>query len=42
MYSGIPLKQAYSGTGISNEIRHFPDFSSRMYFIEEVDINKKS
>lgn len=42
MYSGIPLKQAYSGTGISNEIRHFPDFASRMYFIEEVDINKKS
>lgn len=42
MYSGIPLKQGFSATGISSDVRYFPDFASRMYFIEELDKNKKS
>lgn len=36
MYAGVHLKQAFAATGYSEQIRHFPDFSSRMYFMEEV------
>lgn len=28
------LKQAFGGTGYNEEVRHFPDFASRMYFME--------
>lgn len=35
MDAGIQLKQAFAATGYSEEVRHFPDFASRMYFIEE-------
>lgn len=35
MYSGVRLKQAFGGTGYNNEVRHFPDFASRMYFMEK-------
>lgn len=35
MNAGIRLKQAFSATGFSDEVRHFPDFASRLYFIEK-------
>lgn len=34
MYSGVKLKQSYSGTGYSGEVRYFQDFGSRLYFME--------
>ena len=37
MNSGIKLKQAFSGTGYSEEVRFFADFFSRLYFIEAVE-----
>ncbi len=36
MYAGVKLKQGYVGTGYSNEVRFFPDFGSRLYFMEEI------
>lgn len=35
MYGGIRLKQAFAGTGYSDEVRYFQDFGSRIYFMEE-------
>lgn len=37
MYGGVLLKQGFSGTGYNEEVRHFPDFGSRMYFMEAVE-----
>ncbi|MCM1273624.1 MAG: alpha-galactosidase [Clostridium sp.] len=34
MYGGVRLKQAFGATGYSSEVRHFPDFGSRLYFME--------
>ena len=34
MYGGVRLKQAFGGTGYSDEVRHFPDFASRIYFMD--------
>ena len=34
MYSGVKLQQGFAATGYSNEVRHFQDFSSRIYFME--------
>lgn len=34
--AGIKLKQGFSGTGFDGEVRHFPDYGSRIYFMEEV------
>lgn len=34
MYGGIKLKQSFGGTGYDKEMRFFPDFASRMYFME--------
>lgn len=34
MYGGVKLKQAFGGTGYNEEVRHFPDFASRIYFME--------
>ena len=36
MESGVKLKQGFGATGYSEDIRFSQDFSSRMYFIEEV------
>ena len=33
----IKLKQAFGGTGYNEQIRHFPDFASRMYFMEQMN-----
>ncbi len=35
MYGGVKLKQAFSGTGYNGEVRFFPDFGARLYFMEE-------
>ena len=35
MYSGVRLKQAFSSTGFNNETRFFPDFGSRLFFMEK-------
>lgn len=34
MYAGVHLKQAFAATGYNEQIRHFPDFASRIYFME--------
>ena len=34
---GVGLKPQYAGTGYNENVRLFPDFSSRMYFIEAID-----
>ncbi len=34
MYAGVKLKQAFSATGYDERVRFFPDFFSRLYFIE--------
>ncbi len=33
MKGGIHLKQSFGATGYSEQVRHFPDFASRMYFM---------
>ncbi|MGN0350096.1 MAG: alpha-galactosidase [Roseburia sp.] len=35
MYHGVKLKQAFASTGYNAETRYYPDFGSRMYFMEE-------
>ena len=35
MYGGVRLKQAFAATGYNSEVRYFPDFASRMYFMEK-------
>lgn len=35
MYHGVKLKQAFGGTGYNAEVRLFPDFASRLYFMEK-------
>lgn len=37
MYGGVKLKQSFGGTGYNDEVRYFPDFASRVYFMEVVD-----
>lgn len=34
MYHGVKLKQAFTATGYSNEVRFYQDFGSRLYFME--------
>ncbi|MBR5740963.1 MAG: alpha-galactosidase [Firmicutes bacterium] len=34
MYGGVHLKQAFGGTGYSDEVRFFQDFGSRLYLME--------
>ena len=36
MEGSVQLKQAFAATGFSEEIRHFPDFASRVYFMEKI------
>ena len=36
MNGGVHLKQAFCGTGYSNEVRTFQDFEARLYWIEAV------
>lgn len=37
MNAGVALLQQFSGTGYNENVRLFPDFSSRLYFLEAVD-----
>lgn len=37
MRAGVSLKPAFAGTGYNSDTRLFPDFSSRMYFMEAVE-----
>ncbi len=37
MGAGVALRQQFSGNGYNENVRLFPDFASRMYFIEAVD-----
>lgn len=34
MYHGVKLKAAFASTGYSDQVRFFPDFGSRLYFME--------
>lgn len=34
MYAGVKLSPAFGGTGYNSEVRFFPDFASRIYFME--------
>ena len=38
MKGGIHLKQSFGATGYSEQVRHFPDFASRMYFMSGEDV----
>lgn len=40
MRAGAALSPAFSGTGFNDKVRVFPDFSSRLYFIEAIKENK--
>lgn len=42
MYGGVLLKQGFGGTGYKEEVRHFPDFGSRIYFMEAVEKTEES
>lgn len=35
--NGVKLLQSYVGTGYSEDVRYFPDFGARLYFIEKQD-----
>lgn len=37
MYAGVHLKQAFAGTGYNDQVRFYPDFASRIYFMEAED-----
>lgn len=41
MYGGVKLAQGFSGTGYNDQVRHFPDFAARMYFMEAVEEEKE-
>lgn len=34
MNAGVKLKQGFGGTGYNDQVRHFPDYAARMYFME--------
>ena len=34
MYHGVKLKAAFASTGYSDQVRFFPDFGSRLYFMD--------
>lgn len=42
MYAGVHLKQCFGGTGYSKEVRFFPDFGARMYFMERAEDTKEA
>ena len=37
MHAGVKLKQAFSATGYDERVRFYPDFFSRLYFMEAVE-----
>lgn len=42
MHGGVHLKQPYGGTGYNDQVRYFPDFGARMYFVEEETGNENT
>ena len=34
MYGGVHVSPAFGGTGYNDKVRHYPDFASRLYFME--------
>ena len=42
MHGGVHLKQPYGGTGYNDQVRFFPDFGARMYFVEEETGNENT
>ncbi len=36
MHTGVALSPAFSGTGFNDKVRVFPDFSARLYLMEEI------
>jgi alpha-galactosidase len=38
MHAGVKLKPAFSGSGYSDQVRYFSDYSSRLYFMEEKEL----
>ena len=36
LMAGVKLAQGFSATGYSEETRYFPDFASRMYFMQQI------
>ncbi len=41
MEAGIKLHQAFAGTGYNEEVRYFPDFASRLYFMKNTEEEKE-
>ena len=37
MEAGINLKSGFGGTGYDDRVRFFPDYASRLYFMEKVE-----
>ncbi len=37
LHEGIKLTQAFVSSGYSDQVRHFPDYACRMYFMEAVE-----
>ena len=37
MYAGVHLKPAFAGTGYNENTRYYPDFASRLYFMEALE-----
>jgi len=35
MYGGVHVSPAFGGTGYNDKVRHYPDFASRLYFMDE-------
>ena len=35
--NGVKLVQSFVGTGFNEEVRYFPDFGARLYFVEKAD-----
>jgi alpha-galactosidase len=42
LHGGVHLKQPYGGTGYNDQVRYFPDFGARMYFVEEETGNENT
>ena len=37
MANGVKLQQSYVGTGYNEEVRYFPDYGARLYYVEKED-----
>ncbi len=37
MEAGVNLSPSFGGTGFDDRVRFFPDFASRLYFMDEVE-----